>query len=47
MQSGGDPEFEIDRSDSWLCARHDKDGNYKFEEIKNIVAEIVSYSFML
>lgn len=46
IQSQGDPEMEIDRSDSWLLARKDKNGNYKSEKIKQIADEIVSFSFM-
>lgn len=52
MQSQGDPDIEIDqseidRSDCWIRARQDKDGNYMSDEIKNIANEIVSFSFLL
>lgn len=46
IQSQGDPEMEIDRSDSWVRARKDKDGNFKSEKIKEIADDIVSCSFM-
>lgn len=41
MQSGGDPEIEIDRSSTWLRARCDKAGNYKTDKIKTIAEDIV------
>lgn len=47
MQSQGDPDIEIDRSDCWIRARQDKDGNFMSDEIKNIANEIVSFSFLL
>lgn len=46
IQSQGDPEMEIDRSDSWVLAHKDKDGNFKSDKVKQIAEDIVSCSFV-
>lgn len=45
MQIESDPSMEIDRSDTWIQARHDEDGNFQNDEVKQIAEDIVSYSF--
>lgn len=45
METQADPEMEIDRSDSWIRARKDKDGNFKSEAVKEIAQAIVSFYF--
>ena len=46
MESQGDPEMEIDRSTTWILARHDKDGKMESEKLQTIALNIVSYSFL-
>ena len=46
MQLKKHPEEPIDRSDAWVLARKDKDGNFKNENVKEKAEKIVSYSFI-
>ena len=39
------PTMEIDRSDTWVKARQDENGNYLDDDVKTIAENIVSYSF--
>ena len=47
MQIEADPTIlEIDRSDTWVRARQDEDGNFQNDEVKKIAEDIVSHLFI-